>query len=79
MRNFLLSTAAAAATLALGLWSWSSNAQDPTDQQLGNVHFETSCNEVAQRRFDRAMRYSKICQRQIINEKYSRRPTLQPE
>jgi hypothetical protein len=24
---------------------------------LGTVHFETSCNEVAQRRFDRAMRY----------------------
>ena len=27
------------------------------DQQLGSVHFKTSCNEVAQRRFDRAMRY----------------------
>jgi Tfp pilus assembly protein PilF len=26
-------------------------------QQLGNVHFATSCNETAQRRFDRAMRY----------------------
>jgi tetratricopeptide (TPR) repeat protein len=32
-------------------------AQDETDQRLGTVHFETSCNEVAQRRFDRAMRY----------------------
>ncbi len=32
-------------------------AQRGLDQQLGNVHFETSCNEVAQRRFDRAMRY----------------------
>ena len=32
-------------------------AQGETDQQLGNVHFETSCNETAQRRFDRAMRY----------------------
>ena len=32
-------------------------AQTDTDQQLGNVHFETSCNDVAQRRFDRAMRY----------------------
>jgi hypothetical protein len=31
--------------------------QADVDQQLGNVHFETSCNEVAQRRFDRAMRY----------------------
>src|SRR5215468_10651252 len=32
-------------------------AQSDVDQQLGSVHFETSCNEVAQRRFDRAMRY----------------------
>src|SRR5215203_6455504 len=32
-------------------------AQGDVDQQLGNVHFKTSCNEVAQRRFDRAMRY----------------------
>ena len=31
--------------------------QEETDQRLGAVHFETSCNEVAQRRFDRAMRY----------------------
>jgi tetratricopeptide (TPR) repeat protein len=27
------------------------------DTQLGNVHFETTCNDVAQRRFDRAMRF----------------------
>ena len=32
-------------------------AQSDVDRQLGSVHFETSCNEVAQRRFDRAMRY----------------------
>ena len=32
-------------------------AQSDVDQQLGNVQFKTSCNEVAQRRFDRAMRY----------------------
>src|SRR5438270_6216777 len=32
-------------------------AQEEADQRLGTVHFETSCNEVAQRRFDRAMRY----------------------
>ena len=32
-------------------------AQDETDTRLGSVHFKTSCNEVAQRRFDRAMRY----------------------
>ena len=32
-------------------------AQAQADMQLGNVHFATSCNEVAQRRFDRALRY----------------------
>src|SRR5215210_8008731 len=32
-------------------------SQQSSDEQLGSVHFETSCNEVAQRRFDRGMRY----------------------
>ncbi len=32
-------------------------AQGDVDQQLGTVRFKTSCNEVAQRRFDRGMRY----------------------
>ena len=32
-------------------------AQEDADQKLGTVHFSTSCNEPAQRRFDRAMRY----------------------
>src|SRR3954466_15494348 len=31
--------------------------QEDTDQRFGTVHFATSCNEAAQRRFDRAMRY----------------------
>jgi hypothetical protein len=31
--------------------------QDESDQRLGRVHFETSCTEPAQRRFDRGMRY----------------------
>src|SRR5438093_2597065 len=31
--------------------------QDETDQRFGTVHFATSCNETAQRRFDRGMRY----------------------
>jgi tetratricopeptide (TPR) repeat protein len=31
--------------------------QEPGDQRFGTVHFPTSCNETAQRRFDRAMRY----------------------
>ena len=43
--------------LAIGLPSPQARAQDSDDQGLGRVHFETSCNEVAQRRFDRAMRY----------------------
>jgi tetratricopeptide (TPR) repeat protein len=31
--------------------------QEETDQRFGAVHFATSCNETAQRRFDRGMRY----------------------
>src|SRR6476646_8423041 len=31
--------------------------EEETDQRFGTVHFATSCNEAAQRRFDRAMRY----------------------
>src|SRR5215203_3264936 len=48
--------AAAGAAFALSS-SQPALAQADVDQQLGNVHFETSCNEAAQRRFDRAMRY----------------------
>jgi tetratricopeptide (TPR) repeat protein len=32
-------------------------AQEDADQKFGTVHFATSCNDTAQRRFDRAMRY----------------------
>src|SRR4051794_26353231 len=31
--------------------------QETGDEQFGRVHFATSCNDIAQRRFDRAMRY----------------------
>lgn len=52
------SFAALIATAAiLGLPGTASLAQESTDQQLGTVHFATSCNDTAQRRFDRAMRY----------------------
>src|ERR1700735_93181 len=54
MRNLLL--AAVFAATASGTCSVAI-AQDETDQKFGKVHFATSCNEVAQRRFDRAMRY----------------------
>src|ERR1700751_3952427 len=45
-----------ATTATPGLPGASALAQD-NEQQLGAVHFPTSCNETAQRRFDRAMRY----------------------
>src|SRR5215468_9379976 len=47
-------------------------SQEETDQRLGTVHFDTSCNETAQRRFDRAMRYQHSFwyreSREIFNE-----------
>jgi tetratricopeptide (TPR) repeat protein len=48
---------AAASIAASVLFSQPIWGQEETDQRLGTVHFDTSCNEVAQRRFDRAMRY----------------------
>ncbi len=56
-----MKTSSLAATIilaaAVALPSSPAAAQGDVDQQLGSVHFKTSCNEVAQRRFDRAMRY----------------------
>jgi Tfp pilus assembly protein PilF len=50
--------AAIAAALATGLSCGTpALAQEESDQRLGAVHFATSCNETAQRRFDRGMRY----------------------
>src|SRR3954447_25373785 len=50
-----------AATVSVAVLAFSSSqplvAQGEVDQQLGTVHFQTSCNEVAQRRFDRGMSY----------------------
>jgi Tfp pilus assembly protein PilF len=54
------SSLAAAFAAAIGLGSslvHPALAQEETEQRLGTVHFETSCNETAQRRFDRGMRY----------------------
>jgi Tfp pilus assembly protein PilF len=39
------------------IWGRLALGQDTAEQQLGTVHFATSCNEPAQQRFDRAMRY----------------------
>jgi hypothetical protein len=52
--SFALAFAVAAACIPS---SQPSFGQDDADQQFGKVHFMTSCNETAQRRFDRAMRY----------------------
>src|SRR3974390_3894660 len=56
MRKSLLA-AMVAGVATLGFWASPSVAQQDTDQKFGTVHFQTSCNETAQRRFDRAMRY----------------------
>ena len=56
MRKSLLTATAGLAALALTS-PGPTAAQGEADQQLGNVSFETSCNDVAQRRFNRAMRY----------------------
>ncbi len=54
----LSSAAAVGVMFALGLAvAPPAFGQDNNDQQFGNVHFPTSCNETAQRRFDRGMRY----------------------
>jgi Tfp pilus assembly protein PilF len=45
------------AMLAAGLSGAPALGQEESDQRLGTVHFETSCNETAQRRFDRGLRY----------------------
>lgn len=48
---------AATAAIGFAVTTFARQADAQTDRQLGNVHFATSCNEMAQRRFDRAMRY----------------------
>ena len=51
------SLAAVFSAVFVGGIAQSAAAQDAAEQRLGTVHFETSCNETAQRRFDRGMRY----------------------
>jgi tetratricopeptide (TPR) repeat protein len=78
MRKSLLA-AAVAGVATLGLWASPSLAQDDTDQKFGTVHFATSCNETAQRRFDRAMRYQHSfwykASREIFEETLKADPT----
>src|SRR5687767_5960809 len=56
MRNSFIAATVSISALAF-TFSQQAIAQSDGDQQFGAVHFETSCNELAQRRFDRAMRY----------------------
>jgi tetratricopeptide (TPR) repeat protein len=53
-RSFTAAIAIMAAAAALPVPAL---AQGDAEQQFGTVHFATSCNETAQRRFDRGMRY----------------------
>src|SRR3954452_17755632 len=55
-RSFLPAVSTAALVAGMSLATVASG-QDETDQRLGTVHFPTTCNGVAQRRFDRAMRF----------------------
>jgi hypothetical protein len=59
MRELLLAVTVAAVTTLVPCAPAGAqdNVKDDTDQKFGTVHFATSCNETAQRRFDRAMRY----------------------
>jgi len=54
-------------------------AQENADQKLGTVHFATSCNETAQRRFDRAMRYQHSFWYAESREIYQEAITADPE
>src|SRR5712671_5765222 len=56
LTSFRLASAVAMAATAAS-FTPSALAQEDTDQRLGIVHFATSCNDTAQRRFDRGMRY----------------------
>jgi hypothetical protein len=57
MFRYLLAAVSTAALLAGVSFSTTALAQDDNDQRLGTVHFPTTCNPLAQRRFDRAMRF----------------------
>jgi Tfp pilus assembly protein PilF len=57
IRSSLAAVAAVAAATGAAAIAPPASAQETAEQRLGTVRFETSCNETAQRRFDRGMRY----------------------
>jgi tetratricopeptide (TPR) repeat protein len=78
MRKSVVVAAAGVAALALSS-SRPALPQSDVDQQLGNVSFKTSCNDVAQRRFDRGMRYQHsywyLQAKEVFEEAYKADPT----
>jgi hypothetical protein len=56
-RPAAIATAIAVAAAAWISFGQPASSQENADQRPGTVHFDTSCNETAQRRFDRGMRY----------------------
>jgi tetratricopeptide (TPR) repeat protein len=77
MREFLLVTTLVAVTALVPCAP--AMAQENADQKLGTVHFATSCNETAQRRFDRAMRYQHSFWYAESKEIYQEALTADPE
>ena len=77
MRKTVLVAAAGAAFVLSS--SQPALPQGDVNQQLGDVHFKTSCNEVAQRRFDRGMRYQHsywyLAAKEIFEEALKADPT----
>src|SRR4051794_41087644 len=78
MRKSLLMTTVSATALTLSSFQ-TVVAQTEADQQLGNVHFVTSCNETAQRRFDRAMRYQHSFWYRAAREVFNEAAAADPE
>lgn len=78
MRKSFLAVSVSVAALALSS-SQPLVAQSDVDQQLGSVHFKTSCNEVAQRRFDRALRYQHSFWNRLAKEIFEEALAADPE
>src|SRR4051812_15471517 len=78
MRKSLLMITVGAAALTLSSFQ-TVLAQTEADQQLGNVHFATTCNETAQRRFDRAMRYQHSFWYRAAREVFNEAAAADPE
>jgi tetratricopeptide (TPR) repeat protein len=57
MRKSMILASVAIAALTFSSRQAVQGQGEDLNQQLGNVNFEVSCNDVAQRRFNRAMRY----------------------